>query len=98
MSEVEYTCICGRCLTKREAAAIRRKSKESEKDAKQLRLTNFSSKNSLVSDKIFTKDQIAILIEKGILTPLIEDGKTYFLRSQVIKGVRYLNQIGLFYD
>ena len=98
MSQVEYTCICGRRLTQREASAIRRKNKEAEKETLRLRLKPYSSKNSLVSDKIFTKGQVALLIGKGILKPIEENMKIYFLKSEVIEASRYLASIGMFYE
>lgn len=98
MPRVEYTCICGRRLTQREAAAIRRKAKEAQKEAGQEKLKNYASRTSLFSDKIFTKSQAATLIEKGIIKPIEDNGKVYFLKSEVMKGLRYFNSVGLFYE
>lgn len=98
MAQVEYTCICGRPLTQREASAIRRKAKEAQKEAVQEKLKPYSSKPSLVSDRIFTKGQIALLLEKGILRPIEEGGKTYFLKTEVVKASHYLASLGMFYD
>lgn len=98
MPQVQYTCICGRPLTQREAAAIRRKEKEAGKEARQEKLRDYTSKKSLVSDKIFTKSQIAKLLEEGIVKPIEDNGKVYFLKSDVVKASRYFNSIGLFYE